>query len=194
MRSARPAGVDPACAPLESGFCAMVDVRSRLTVRTARHMFETSRSCRTARPPHRPMWSASERRSRASFRQLPDSDRLIDRAGCQDARSLRRTHLPRSTAKIDAFGAALRCRPFIAITNAANRESTFNMGRRIMAERGRKRGKRARRVPPVVRRAATASMDAPDDDALRALARVLARQAAREVFESEWCRTTSAVH
>ena len=39
--------------------------------------------------------------------------------------------------KIGAFGAALRCRPLIVITNAANRESTFNMGRRIMAERGR---------------------------------------------------------
>ena len=96
--------------------------------------------------------------------------------------------------KIDAFGAALRCRPFIAITDAANRESTFNMGRRIMAERGRKRGKRARRLPPVVRRAASASIDRPGDDALRALVRVLARQAARELFESELRRRPEVLH
>jgi hypothetical protein len=64
-------------------------------------------------------------------------------------------------------------------------QSTINTGRRIMAERGRKRGKRARRVPPVVRRAATASIDAPGDEALRALVRILARQAARECFELE---------
>ena len=50
---------------------------SPLTALAARRMFETSRTCRTARPPHRPMWSASEGRSRASFRQHPDSDRLI---------------------------------------------------------------------------------------------------------------------
>ena len=97
-------------------------------------------------------------------------------------------------AKYSAFGAALRCRPFIAITNAANRESTFNMGRRIMAERGRKRGKRARRVRPVVRRAATASIDPPGDEALRALVRILARQAAREAFECEVRRNATIVH
>ena len=97
-------------------------------------------------------------------------------------------------ANLDAFGAALRCRPFIAITNAANRESTFNMGRRIMAERGRKRGKRARRVPPVVRRAASASIDAPGNDPIRALVRILARQAAREAFESELRRRAAIVH
>jgi hypothetical protein len=37
-------------------------------------------------------------------------------------------------------------------------------------------------------------MDARGDDALRTLVRVLARRAAREVFESELRRTTSAVH
>lgn len=85
-------------------------------------------------------------------------------------------------------------RPFIVITNAAKHESTFNMGRRIMAERGRKRGKRARRLRGSVRHLATAPIDARGDDAYRALVRVLARQAAREVFESELRRTTSVVH
>ena len=47
-------------------------------------------------PPHRPMWSAAERRSRASFRQHPQTDRF-DRADCQHARSLRRIHFPRSS-------------------------------------------------------------------------------------------------
>src|SRR4051812_31278915 len=40
----------------------------RLTSIATKRVFEISRSCHTARPPHRPMWSASERRSRASFR------------------------------------------------------------------------------------------------------------------------------
>src|SRR5262245_17670649 len=97
-------------------------------------------------------------------------------------------------ATYSAFGAALKCRPFIAITNATNRESTLNMGRRIMAERGRNRGKRARRLPPVVRRAATASNDAPGNEALRALVRVLAREAARELFESEQRRGKEVVY
>jgi hypothetical protein len=59
------------------------------------------------------------------------------------------------------------------------------MGGRIMAERERKPGKRARRSPRINRQLATAAIDAPSDDALRALVRVLARQAARELFESE---------
>src|SRR5438067_3557164 len=49
----------------------------RLTSTATKRIFEISRSCHTARPPHRPMWSASERRSRASFRQLLNSDYLI---------------------------------------------------------------------------------------------------------------------
>jgi len=53
-----------------------------------------------------------------------------------------------------------------------------------MAERGRKRGKRARRLPRV-RHLATQPTEARGDDALRAFVRVLARQAARELFESE---------
>ena len=75
--------------------------------------------------------------------------------------------------------------PPIAITNAANRESTLKMGRRIMAERERKRRTRARRLPRTGRAFATAPIDARGDDAVRALVRVLARQAARELFESE---------
>jgi hypothetical protein len=75
--------------------------------------------------------------------------------------------------------------PIIAITNATNRESTFNMGRRIMAERGRKGRRRTRRVPPVVHPAAIEPGTARSNDALRMFVRVLARQAARELFESE---------
>jgi len=86
------------------------------------------------------------------------------------------------------------CRPFIAITNAANRESTLKMGRRIMAERGRKRGKRARRLPRIVRHRVAAPIDAPGDEALRALVRVLARQAAREMFESKLRDKPEVVH
>jgi hypothetical protein len=97
-------------------------------------------------------------------------------------------------AKHSAFEAALMCRSFIAITNDANRESTFNVGRRIMAERGRKRGKRSRRVPPVFRRVANGPHDAQSDDTLRAFVRVLARQAARELFESESRSKTDVLH
>jgi hypothetical protein len=83
---------------------------------------------------------------------------------------------------------------FIVVTNTKNHESTFNMGRRIIAERGRRQRKRTRQVAPGSRRDSTAAVDARPDDALRTLVRVLARHAAREVFESEWRRTTSAVH
>ena len=75
-----------------------------------------------------------------------------------------------------------------------NRESTLNIGRRIMAERERKRGKRARRSPRINRQLATAAIDTPGDDALRALVRVLARQAARELFESEARSKTEVLH
>jgi hypothetical protein len=63
--------------------------------------------------------------------------------------------------------------------------STFNMGRRIMAER--RRARRARRRPDIqrVRTDANNQIDARADDHLRAFVRVLARQAAREVFEAE---------
>ncbi len=83
--------------------------------------------------------------------------------------------------------------PIIAITNATNSESTFNMGRRIMAERGRKRPKRVRRLPRIVRHIATTPIEARGDDALRAFVRVLARQAAREVFEAELRHSTSVI-
>jgi hypothetical protein len=86
------------------------------------------------------------------------------------------------------------CRPFIAVTNAKNHESTFNMGRRIMAERGRKRGERTPRLPRIVRHRVAAPIDAPGDEALRALVRVLARQAAREMFESKLRDKADVVH
>jgi hypothetical protein len=68
------------------------------------------------------------------------------------------------------------------------------MGRRIMAERGRRQRRRARRIPPERHRDTSASVDARTDDALRVFARVLARQAAREVFEAELRRGTSVLH
>ena len=70
----------------------------------------------------------------------------------------------------------------------------LKMGRRIMTERGRKRGKRARRLPRIVRHVATEPMDGRGDDALRAFVRVLARQAARELFESETRSKTEVLH
>ena len=60
VRPARPAGVDSACAPPESANTRWSRFRSPLTAPGTRRMFKTSRSCRTARPSHRPMWSASE--------------------------------------------------------------------------------------------------------------------------------------
>jgi hypothetical protein len=62
-----------------------------------------------------------------------------------------------------------------------------------MAKRGRRQRRRTRRIAPDPRRDSTATVDARTDGALRSLVRVLARQAAREVFESELRRTTSAV-
>src|SRR3954447_11822703 len=87
-----------------------------------------------------------------------------------------------------------QCRSCIATTNAANRESTLKMGRRIMAERGRKRGKRARGLPRIVRHVATEPVETRGDDALRAFVRVLARQAARELFESGARGKTEVLH
>ena len=64
-----------------------------------------------------------------------------------------------------------------------------------MAERGRRQRRRTRRIAVDQRRDSASAVDRRrTDDALRALVRVLARQAAREVFESELRRTTSAVH
>ena len=142
--------------------------------------------------------------SRSAFQDANPCSRAIvdcascsarsDRAGCYDARSLRRIHPSALDANLDAFGAAFQCCPVIAITNAAKHESTFNMGRRIMAERGRRQRRRTRRIAPDARRDTAAAVDGRTDAALRAFVRVLARQAAREVFESELRRTTSSVH
>jgi hypothetical protein len=71
--------------------------------------------------------------------------------------------------------------------------STFNMGRRIIAERRRpRRGRRRRHVPPVYV-APNTRIDPGTDDSLRAFVRVLARQAAREVFESELKRRSGTI-
>jgi hypothetical protein len=96
--------------------------------------------------------------------------------------------------KHSAFGAALSAARSSPSRTPANHESTFNMSRRIMAERGRRQRRRTRRIVPDSRRDSTAAVDARTDDALRTLVRVLARQAAREAFELELRRETSAVH
>jgi hypothetical protein len=72
--------------------------------------------------------------------------------------------------------------------------STFNMGRRIMAERRRDRRERRRQHRPHVRRNANNQIDARCDEPLRALARALARQAARELFEAQRMRHSSEIH
>jgi|SRR6266568_3375419 len=116
-----------------------------------------------------------------------------DRAGCL-RRAIAAPNTPSALdAKLDAFGAALSAAHTSATTNAANRESTLKMGRRIMAERGRKRRKRARRLPRV-RHLATQPTEARGDEALRAFVRVLARQAARELFEAEARSKTEVLH
>ena len=71
--------------------------------------------------------------------------------------------------------------------------STFNMGRRIMAERRRARRARRRWDAQRIRADANHQIDARADDHLRAFVRVLARQAAREVFEAEMKRHSQAV-
>src|SRR5690349_12928059 len=171
----------------------MVEVRSPLTAITTRRIFEISRSCRMA-PLHIVRCGALRNDARGHRSDsIPIQTNWFDRAGCDAARSLRRTHLPRSTPTQRVRSRTL-CRPFIAVTNAKNHESTFNMGRRIMTERGHRQRKRTRRIAPDSRRDLTAAVDGRTDEALRTLVRVLARQAAREVFESECRRTTPAVH
>ena len=157
----------------------------QLTSIATKRIFEISRSCHTARPPHRPMWSASERRSRASFRQLLNSDYLIRSRWMFTTRDHCAEYTFRARRQTRRVRSRTQCRSCIATTNAANRESTLKMGRRIMTERGRKRRRRARRLPRVARRVATEPIEARSDDALRAFVRVLARQAARELFDSE---------
>ena len=103
-------------------------------------------------------------------------------------------HIFRARHQHSAFGAALCAAHSSPSRTPANHESTFNMGRRIMTERGRRQRKRTRRIAPDSRRDLTAAVDVRTDEALRTLVRVLARQAAREVFESECRRTTPAVH
>ena len=84
--------------------------------------------------------------------------------------------------------------PIFAVTNASNRESTFNMGRRIMAERGRRRRRRSRRFAQDARSDTKAAVDARTDDTLRVFVRLLARHAAREAFEYELRRTAAILH
>ncbi len=72
--------------------------------------------------------------------------------------------------------------------------STFNMGRRIMAERRRHRRERRRQHRPHPRPNANSQVDAQCDEMLRAFARLLARQAARELFEAQLKRQSSETH
>ena len=74
------------------------------------------------------------------------------------------------------------------------RASTFKMGRRIMAVRRRSRRARRQREMRRVPTDANNQIGARADDQLRAFVRVLARQAAREVFEAEIKRGSESVH
>jgi hypothetical protein len=67
------------------------------------------------------------------------------------------------------------------------------MGRRIMAERRRGRHARRRREVQLIRTDANNQIDARTDDHLHAFVRVLARQAAREVFEAEMKRQSEGL-
>jgi hypothetical protein len=72
--------------------------------------------------------------------------------------------------------------------------STFNMGRRIMAERRRHRRERRRQHRPHARTNANSQVDAQCDEPLRAFVRALARQAARELFETQRTRHSAEIH
>ena len=72
--------------------------------------------------------------------------------------------------------------------------STFNMGRRIMAERRRRRRERRREHRPHARANANNQIDARCDEPLRAFVRALARQAARELFEAQLKRHSAEIH
>ena len=72
--------------------------------------------------------------------------------------------------------------------------STFNMGRRIMAERRRHRRERQPGPRPHARATANNQIDERCDETLRAFVRVLARQAARELFEAQLKRHSSEIH
>ena len=67
------------------------------------------------------------------------------------------------------------------------------MGGRIMAERRQSRRVRRRRDVRRVRADANNQIDARADDHLRAFVRVLARQAAREVFEADMKRDSETI-
>jgi hypothetical protein len=68
------------------------------------------------------------------------------------------------------------------------------MGRRIMAERRRHRRDRWREHRPHARTNANNQIESRGDETLRALVRVLARQAARELFEAQLKRHSSEIH
>jgi hypothetical protein len=76
----------------------------------------------------------------------------------------------------------------------ATQASTFNMGRRIMAERRRHRRERRRQHRPHVRTNANNQIDAQCDEHLRTFVRALARQAARELFEAQRARHSAEIH
>jgi hypothetical protein len=67
------------------------------------------------------------------------------------------------------------------------------MGRRIMAERRRIRRTQRQREVQRIRTDPSNQIDARADDQLRVFVRILARQAAREVFEAEWRRHSETI-
>jgi hypothetical protein len=82
--------------------------------------------------------------------------------------------------KRHAFGAALLVPPIHRHNERRESRIDVEHGQAYHGRTRTQRGKRARRSPRINRQLATA-IDAPGDDAFRALVRVLARQAAREL-------------
>jgi hypothetical protein len=84
--------------------------------------------------------------------------------------------------------------PIHSRTRTRNRHRRSTWGGRIMAERRRHQRGRWQERRPHTRANANRQVDARGDDNLRALVRVLARHAARELFEAQQTRHPSEAH
>jgi hypothetical protein len=170
--------------------------------------------CGPQPPSHRPMWSTrigglrprfapldllpGRRLARRHVREANDRNGLRSDPG-QSARSVQtsdstssRCH-GRSPVSRRCIGAALSA-AHPKQNEHGKPASTFNMGRRIMAERRRHRRERRRQHRPHVRTNANNQIDAQCDEPLRAFVRALARQAARELFKAQRTRHCTEIH
>jgi hypothetical protein len=131
------------------------------------------------------------RRKQSGRTALRPQTRAPDPSTLQISTSSRCTALRLSV--VDASGAALSA-AHSQQNEHAKPASTFNMGRRIMAERRPHRRERRRQHRPHVRTNANNQSDARWDEHLRAFVRALARQAARELFEAQLARHSAEIH